>query len=171
MPEKKELIKIGSADKPNLKAFFSEGATSHTYKRQESLLDMAPKQSVIQISANRLKGLVKVLKDDEEYRTHIAFCFATPLKPPDSSKSKADLPLLNYMGEFRGIAKAVKSINKQVRYSKKVATASNFGEVFASNPCVLHFSGHGVKVHSDLRGNGDFDKDQEGDYLVIEDKY
>ena len=114
---------------------------------------------------------ISFLKREKNNRTDLVFWFASPLRPPVSSKSKDDLPLLNFLEEFSWIQKALKNTNKVVRYSKKVATASNFGDIFASNPCVLHFSGHGVKVHSDLRDNGDFNKNQEGDYLVIEDKY
>ena len=53
---------------------------------------------------------------------------------------------------------------------RKVATYSNFGDMIASNPCVLHFSGHGVKVHSEINSKKGLESGLEGDYLVIEDE-
>lgn len=74
------------------------------------------------------------------------------------------MKLLDYKAEFKGIEESLAKIHRKIRYSKQVATAASFGKLFALNPCVLHFSGHGFQVKNQVQHN-------EGDFLVIEDKY
>ena len=146
-------------------------SSHHNINRQESLLKMAPKQEDIQVTSKEFMKVLKMIKDDQTNKTHLVFYYASPLKPPQTSKSKSELPRLNFTSEYNGIQKALRNTEKWVKYKKKVATAASIAEMIEENPSVLHFSGHGAKVHSDLKCNSDFVGGGNGDYLVIEDKF
>ena len=97
----------------NLNEYYKQQKTaSHKYIRAETMLNMVPEPEVMQITNRELKDIIKVLKDDKTNKTHLVFYFASPLKPPPASKSKRELPLLNFQNEFRGIEKALEHTKK-----------------------------------------------------------
>ena len=107
------------------------------------------------------------IKDDVPNRKHLVFCYASPLTKPRSAPTKNKAPAkINFQSEFEYIQNSLKETGKNVRYFRRVATYTNFGDMLASNPFAIHFSGHGVKAHEELSKNG-----QNGDYLIIEDEY
>jgi len=63
---------------------------------------------------------------------------------------------IDHNDEFRRIMKTMKSIRKNVRYKKILATSFNLEGIRHINPCVFHFSGHGIKNASSENGEKDF---------------
>jgi len=156
----------------SLRDKFKSNVASQFVKKDEVLADATGiKHDEIQVSETEMKKLIEVIKNDDTNKTHLLFWFASPLKPPIKSKSHRDLPLLNFKSEYEGIKNALKKINRKVKFSQKVATKANFAKILDSSPLVLHFSGHGVKVHTQLSNNKNLDSGDGGDYLVIEDEY
>ncbi|CAI2383181.1 unnamed protein product [Moneuplotes crassus] len=167
------VVRIQSSNNMKLNQYFKngKGSSENQLVRQETMLEMVPTKSGYMFTKDDLQRALRVLRDESTNKKHMIFYYASPLKPPSASKSKSELPLIDFMSEYRGIQKALKNTGKDIKYLRKVATPANIAEMIKENPTVLHFSGHGAEVHQDLKCNPDINSSYTGDYLVIEDDY
>ena len=155
-------------------AFQPKSTLQRNYSHEDSLRNIAGNSEFLNVdlTLTQLKKVINYIKDDVPNRKHIVFCFASPLTKPISAKTKnKDLEQINFKSEFQDIQNSLQETGKKIKYFKRVATYTNFGDMLASNPYILHFSGHGVKTHWELPRNGEIEDGMKGDYLIIEDEY
>ncbi|CAI2383863.1 unnamed protein product [Moneuplotes crassus] len=154
-------------------AFKNQRTLQKNYSHADSLRNMMGSNVLnTELTYEQLSRVIQTIKQDAPNRKHIAFCFASPLTKPKSAISKnRDLDQLKFKEEFQDIQNSLKETGKSIKFFKCVATYTNFGDMLANNPYVLHFSGHGVTTHFELLNNQKPENGHNGDYLIIEDEY